>query len=175
METKNLEKKVTKNNRKGDLSLILGLVLVAVLGFFLMKEKEVEPSYKLPLTLSGDAGLKQLTYAEYQEKINNDEQFVVILERATCSHCVTYMPIAEKFAKDNNVPMYYVDTDTFTAEDWEGFEKSNSYLRKANGKWGTPTTVVLAGSESVDYIEGSTTADELVKLYNKYFDANLEV
>ena len=151
MEKENLEKKVIKNNRKGDLLLILGLVVVAVLGFFLMKEKEVEPSYKLPLTLSGDPGLKQLTYAEYQEKIDNDEQFVIILERATCSHCVTYMPIAEKFAKDN------------------------SYLRKSNGKWGTPTTVVLAGSESVSYIEGSTTADELVELYNEYFDTNLEV
>ena len=34
----------------------------------------------------------------------------------------------------------------------------------------TPTTVVLAGREAVDYIEGSTTAENLVELYDKYFE-----
>ena len=163
-----------KKSNKGDIFLILGLILVVVLGFLVMKDKNAGPSYELPLTLSGEGGLHQLTYTEYQEKIDNDEEFVVILERATCSHCITYMPIAEQFAKDNNLPMYYVDTDTFTNEDWEGFEKSNSYLRKANGDWGTPTTLVLAGSETVDYKVGVTEAEELKKLYNKYFDIEKE-
>lgn len=163
-----------KKSNKGDIFLILGLIVVVVLGFLVMKDKNAGPSYELPLTLSGEAGLHQLTYSEYQEKIDNKEEFVIILERATCSHCVTYMPIAEQFASDNNVPMYYVDTDTFTAEDWEGFEKSNSYLRKANGNWGTPTTLVLAGSEMVDYIEGTTDAETLKDLYNEYFELNKE-
>ena len=171
-----VEEKVEKENtikstkKKSDVFLILGLVVVLVLGFVLMSDKNAGPKYELPLTLSGEAGLQQLTYAEYQKKIDDNEEFVVILERATCSHCVTYMPIAEAFAKDNNLPMYYVDTDTFSQSDWEGFEKSNSYLRKANGYWGTPTTMVLAGSETVDYIEGTSNADELLDLYNKYFD-----
>ena len=164
------EVKVEKINNKGDIFLILGLVVVVVLGFLLMRDKNAGPSYELPLTLSGEAGLQQLTYAEYQEKIDNDDEFVVILERTTCSHCVTFMPVAESFANDNGVPMYYVDTDTFTSEDWDGFEKSISYLKKANGNWGTPTTVVQAGYETVDYIEGETTADKLLELYNEYFD-----
>lgn len=164
----------SKKSNKGDIILILGLVLVAVLGFLVMKDKNAGPAYELPLTLSGEAGLQQLSYQEYQEKIDNKEHFVVILERATCSHCVTYMPIAEKFASDNKLPMYYVDTDTFTAEDWEGFEKSNSYLRKAKGDWGTPTTLVLAGSEAVDYVVGVTEANELKDMYNKYFDIEKE-
>ena len=158
------------NNKKGDLFLILGLVVVVILGFLVMKDKNAGPSYELPLTLSGEAGLQELTYAEYKEKINNGEEFVVILERATCSHCVTYLPIAREFASTNNVPMYYIDTDTFTQSDWEGFEKSITYLRKANGNWGTPTTVVQAGSTTVDFIEGTTSKEELLELYNKYFD-----
>lgn len=168
VEEKNTDKVSTK--KKSDIFLVLGLVVVLVLGFVLMSDKDAGPKYELPLTLTGEAGLQQLTYAEYQKKIDNNEEFVVILERATCSHCVTYMPIAEAFAKDNNLPMYYVDTDTFSQSDWEGFEKSNSYLRKANGYWGTPTTMVLAGSETVDYIEGTSNATELLDLYNKYFD-----
>ena len=157
-------------NKRNDMFLILGLVVVVVLGFFAMKGKSVETTYELPLTLSGEVGLHQLTYEEYQEKIDNKEEFVVILERATCPHCVTYLPVAEQFAKDNNVPMYYVDTDTFTAEDWEGFEKSNSYLKKSKGNWGTPTTVVLVGSQAVSYIEGASTAEDLLELYNEYFE-----
>lgn len=163
-----------KKFNKGDIILMLGLVVVVVLGFLVMKDQNTGPSYELPLTLSGEAGLQQLTYSEYQEKINNNEHFVVILERATCSHCVTYMPIAEQFASDNNLPMYYVDTDTFTAEDWESFEKSNSYLKRAKGNWGTPTTLVLAGRETVYYVVGVTDENELKDMYNKYFNIENE-
>ena len=156
---KNNEQKKSSSKKKikmSDVILILGLVIVIVLGCFIMKGEKVEPKYELPLTLTGENGLHQLTYQEYQEKIDNNEHFVVIIERATCSHCVTFMPIAEKFATNYNVPMYYVDTDTFSSEDWSGFEKSNTYFKKSKGNWGTPTTIVLAGNESVDYIEGVT-------------------
>lgn len=166
----NTSVKVVATKNKSDLFLVIGLVAVVVLGFLVMGDKNKEPSYELPLTLSGEPGLHQLSYAEYQEKIDNGDHFVVILERATCPHCVTYLPVARQFAIDNNVSMYFVDTDTFSSDDWVGFEKSNSFLRKANGYWGTPTTVVLAGSEAIDYIEGATTADSLLDLYNKYFD-----
>ena len=70
--------------------------------------------------------------------------------------------------------MYYVDTDTFTAEDWETFETSNTFLKKQKGNWGTPTTVVLAGKEAVDYVEGETTEDELQRLYDENFEMNKE-
>ena len=169
-EEKKQQVVMEKKLKLSDIILIVGLIVVVVLGCFMLKGEKVEPSYELPLTLTGDAGLQQLTYSEYKEKVENDESFVLIIERATCSHCVTFMPVAEQFAKDNNVPMYYVDTDTFSEEDWNGFEKSNTYLKKNSGNWGTPTTVVLAGREAVDYIEGSTTAENLVELYDKYFE-----
>lgn len=156
--------------KKSDIFLILGLVVVIVLGCFLMKGEKYVPGYELPLTLSGDKGLHQLTYAEYQEKIDNGDHFVVIVERATCSHCVTYMPIAEDFAKDKKVPMYYVDTDTFSEEDWTTFEKSVTFFKDAKGEWGTPTTLVQAGSETVTAIEGVTDAKALEELYDKYFE-----
>jgi len=171
-EEKNVESAVVvkkSKKKKGDKFLVLGLVLVILLGMVVLGLSGTKPTYELPLTLEGDAGLQQLTYSEYQDKIDNGDEFVVILERATCGHCVTYMPIAEQFATDNNVPMYYVDTDTFGDDDWNGFERSNSYLRKANGNWGTPTTLVQAGSSTVDFIEGATTVEALLELYNNNF------
>lgn len=160
--------------KKKDMILICALVVVVIIGCFVMKGEKAKPSYTLPLTLTGEGGLHELSYAEYQEKIDNKESFVVILERATCSHCVNFMPVAEKFASDKNLPMYYVDTDTFSEEDWENFSVSNSFLKKNSNSWGTPTTVVLAGSEAVDYIEGETTAEKLQGLYDNYFDIEKE-
>lgn len=174
VSSQDIVKEKKEGLKKSDGLLILALIVVVILGCFVLKGKPVELSYELPLTLSGEAGLKELSYAEYQEKIDNDESFVLIIERATCSHCVNFMPVAESFANDNQVPMYYVDTDTFSDEDWASFEESNSFLKKNSDKWGTPTTVVLAGSEAVDYIEGETTADELLELYQEYFDMESE-
>ncbi len=171
-ETKNTEK--AKEFQKSDLFLIVGLVVVVVLGCFLMKGKKEEVQYQLPLTLSGDVGLQLLSYQEYQDKIDQKESFVVVLSRESCSHCASFLPVAEEFAKTNNVPMYYVDTDTFTEEEWNTFEKSNTFLKKNSGKWGTPTTVVLAGKEAVDYVEGETTSEKLLELYQQYFDMNQE-
>ena len=169
-----VEEKKGKKLKKSDLILIIGLIIVVILGCFLMKGQKEEVSYQLPLTLEGEAGLQLLSYSDYQKKIDNNESFVVILSRESCSHCANFMPVAKEFASSKNLPMYYVDTDTFTEEDWSSFEKSNTFLKKNNGNWGTPTTIVLAGKEAVDYIEGETTADKLQELYDKYFDLKQE-
>ena len=156
--------------KKSDIFLILGLVVVIVLGCFLMKGEKYVPDYKLPLKLEGEPGLHQLTYAEFQKKVDNDDGFVFIIERASCSYCVEFMPKAEKFAKDFGVPLYYVDTDTFSDEDWTNFEKSITFFKRVGDGWGTPTTLVLAGEEEVAAVEGATEATELKELYNEYFD-----
>ena len=160
--------------KKKDMFLIAALVIVLILGCILMKGEKNKPSYKLPLAIEGEAGLHLLSYTEYQSKIDNNESFVVILSRESCSHCQNFLPVAKSFAEENSLPMYYIDTDTFTQEEWETFEKSNTFLKKNSGNWGTPTTVVLAGKEAVEYIEGETTAEELQKLYDKNFEKNGE-
>ena len=155
--------------KKKDIFLIAVLIVVVILGCFIMKGEKEEPTYTLPLTIEGEKGLHLLSYAEYQGKIDNNESFVVILSRESCSHCQNFLPVAKEFAESKELPMYYIDTDTFTQDEWQTFEKSNSFLKKNSGNWGTPTTVVLAGKDAVDYIEGETTADQLQELYNKYF------
>lgn len=161
-----------KGIKKMDVALVLGALLVIVLGFFVMKGTKVQPNYKLPLTLSGEVGLHKLSYAEYQEKIDNNEQFVVIIERTTCSHCQNFMPVAEEFANDERVPMYYIDTDEMEEDEWEKLEKSNTFFEDNADNWGTPTTLVLAGKESVDSVIGESDSDSLLDLYEKYFDVD---
>lgn len=156
--------------KKNDIALILGVIIVIVVGVFLMKGTKAKPTYELPLTLSGQAGLQKLSYSEYQQKIDNDESFVVIIERTSCSHCQNFMPVAEEFASSNKLPMYYIDTDEMEDSEWSLLETSNSFFKKQGENWGTPTTIVLAGNTAVDYIEGETDADSLLDFYKKYFD-----
>ena len=159
-----------KNIKKTDIALIVGAVIVILIGCLVMKGTKAEKNYELPLSLTGESGLHKLTYDEYQEKIDNNEAFVVIIERTTCSHCQNFMPVAETFASENNLPMYYIDTDEMEEEDWSKLETSNTFFKKNKNSWGTPTTIVLAGNESLEYIEGETDADSLLELYEKYFD-----
>ena len=151
--------------KKSDLILIGSLIIVVILGFFLLKGEKL-----------GNGGAVQLSYDEYVEKIEDDEKFVLIVERATCSHCVSYMPVVKKFARSKNVNIYYVDTDTFSEEDWENFEETNSFFIEKNESeegWGTPTTLFLDGNEAVDHIVGQTTSNVLedyFEKYNEYFE-----
>jgi predicted bacteriocin transport accessory protein len=159
-----------KNIKKTDIALVIGVILIIVLGFFVMKGTKASPTYELPLTLEGEAGLQKLSFTEYQEKINNNEEFVVIIERTTCSHCQNFMPVAEEFAKDKSLPMYYIDTDEMEDDEWSDLESSATFFKTKGDNWGTPTVLVQSGKETVDYIEGETDADSLTKLYEKYFD-----
>lgn len=158
--------------KKTDIALIAGVVLVIVVGFFAMKGTKAQPNYELPLTLSGEAGLHKLSYSEYQEKIDNNESFIVIVSRTTCSHCQNFMPVAEDFANDESLPLYYIDTDDFTSDEWTDLEKSNTFFKENSGNWGTPTTLVLAGEESIDSVVGESDSDALLDLYEKYFDVD---
>ena len=89
-------------------------------------EKEVE----YPLTLAGNAGLQQITYNDYEEKVKNGDAFIFIIERAGCSYCVQYMPIVEEVANEYKIPLYYIDTDTLTEAEMELLENNNTYLKR---------------------------------------------
>ena len=160
--------------KKNDIALIIGVVVVVIVGICLMGTSQAQTDYELPLTLEGEPGLTKLSYDEYSQKIDNGDAFVVIVERADCSHCINYMPVAEEFAETNNVPMYYIDTDEMDEDDWNDISTSNTFFKRNQSSWGTPTTIVLLGDRALDYIEGETDADSLMELYSEYFGLNSE-
>ena len=147
--------------KKTDIILIAVVAVIIVLGIVFLGKSEAKVEYDYPFTLKGEAGLVELTYSEYEEKIESNEPFIFIIERTTCSHCQNFMPVAEKFAREYNIPIYYIDTDKFEGDEWTGLEKSNSFFKKNSGNWGTPTIMILVGSDAVDYYQGETDSDGL--------------
>ena len=150
--------------KKTDITLIAVVAIIIILGIAFLGKAEAKPNYDFPLKLSGDAGLTELTYAQYEEKIESKEPFIFIIERTTCSHCQNFMPVAEKFAKDYNIPIYYIDTDKFVGDEFTSLQKSNSFFKKKKESWGTPTTMILVGSDAVDFVEGETDSNGLYNL-----------
>ena len=71
------------------------------------------------------------------------------------------MPIVEEVAKEKKIPIYYIDTDTLSSEEFDELGSTNNYLKK--NKWGTPTTLFMLGDRVLESISGYVDKDEFLK------------
>lgn len=138
--------------KKSDLILIAIILLIIVIASFSSKGTITYEDVKYPLTLSGEVGLNQITYNDYKNMVESEKAFIVIIERSGCTYCIQYMPIVEEIAKEKNIPIYYIDTDTLTNDEFNELSRKNSYLKR--NEWGTPTTLFMLGNRVLDTIGG---------------------
>ena len=146
--------------KKTDFILIGVVMLIIVTAMFFTKGTIAEEEINYPLTLAGEAGLHQITYNDYEEKVENGDAFIVIIERAGCSYCVQYMPIVEEVANEKKIPIYYIDTDTLSQDEYTELSTTNNYLKRND--WGTPTTLFMLGSRVIDSIGGYVDKDSVL-------------
>ena len=116
-----------------------------------------------------NTGLKKLTFNEAKEKIENKEDFVLILSANGCSHCANYKPNALIVAEKYNINIYYLDIDVDN-------EDKNNILDYFNFDGATPTTIFLKEGKEVSIMErlvGETSRQNLInKLIKlKYIEA----
>lgn len=151
--------------KKQDIILIGAAILVFVILIFALDKTNANP-IELPLTLTGEEKvLTEINYTTYEEKINNGDNFIVIIERTDCTYCIKYMPVVEEATSELGIPVYYINTDNLTQDEYTSLNNSNSYLRR--NQWGTPTTLLLSGSKVVDSISGYVEKDEFLEFINK--------
>ena len=146
--------------KKSDFILIGVVILIVVVAMFSTKGTIAQEEVNYPLTLSGEAGLHQITYNDYEEKVENGDAFIVIIERAGCGYCVQYMPIVEEVANEKKIPIYYIDTDTLSQEEYTELSTTNNYLKRND--WGTPTTLFMLGDRVLDSIGGYVEKDSVL-------------
>lgn len=150
--------------KKSDIALIVGAVLVILISIFAFSGKE-EKTEK-PVVLSDNfAEIKSTTYSEYKDMLDNDKTFIVLIVREGCTYCEKFAPIVDEVVKEKNIPIYQVDIATLEEDELQSFQESNKYLK--NNDWGTPTTLVLKGSEVIDSLSGYTEKEELIKFLDK--------
>lgn len=157
--------------KKTDYILIGVVALIIILSIFVVKgtNKEEETNTS-KVSLVGDAGLVKVGYSDYDTSIKNGEGQLIIIERTGCAYCEKYMPIAEEVAKEKNIPIRYMDIAEISEDELTSLTTSNSYFKK-NTEWGTPTTLLMNGSDVIDSISGYVEKDKL----NEFIDKNVNL
>ena len=141
--------------------ILIGLVLVVVLvGVLSNKGTKAESEIVFPLELTGEVGLNEITYDEYEDMVKNNKPFIVVIERTGCSYCQMYMPIMEEVAKEKKIAITYINTDNLTNDEYTKLSTTNKYLKK--NQWGTPTTLFMVGDRVVDSIGGYVEKDSVL-------------
>lgn len=170
------EKKVVKEkksfsltSKQKDLILILLVIVLLVVALFVTMKKTPKLDIELPITLQGEAGFTEITYSEYEEKMNTKEPFLVVIVRDGCGYCEMYEPIVEEVANEYRLPIYYINMTNLNNDEYTALGTSNSYFKKNQGKWGTPTTLFMYGNSVIDSIPGYVDKDEFVKFVKENF------
>ena len=166
------EPKVTKEKKKFELTskqrdiiLVLLVAVVLVIALVLTGGKKLD--IELPIALEGTAGFNEITYAEYEEKLNTEAPFVVVIKRDGCSFCEKYDPVVSEVANEYGLPISYINLSNLTTEEQSALSRSNSYLRKE--QWGTPTTLFMYGNTVVDSIGGYVEKEEFIEFVKENF------
>ncbi len=154
--------------KKTDIALILGVIVVIIISIFAFSGSSQK--IEKPILLEDDFnGLKEISYSEYNELVENDSKFILLIVREGCTYCESFEPIIEETSIEKNIPVYMVDIATFSEDEMSKFYESNRFLSK--GEWGTPTTLVLQGDQVIDSLEGLTEKDKLIE----FLDENVQV
>ena len=174
--TPNVQEKVVKEkksfsltSKQKDLILILLVVVLLIVALFVTMKKEPELDIELPIALQGEAGFTEITYSEYEEKMNTEAPFLVVVVRDGCGYCEMYEPILEEVAGEYKIPIYYINMSNLSSEEYTALGTSNSYFKKNQGKWGTPTTLFMYGKSVIDSISGYVDKDGFVDFVKENF------
>ncbi len=148
-----------------DIILILLVAVVLVIALVLTKKPKLD--IELPVALAGDAGYNEITYADYEAKMEAKEPFLVIIVKDGCPFCEDYEPIVKEVAEEYKLPINFINLTHLSDEEFDKLATSNLYLKRT--QWGTPTTLFLYGNTVVDSIGGYVEKDELMEFVRANF------
>ena len=162
VEAKKEEKKSFKlTSKQKDIVLILLVVVLLVVACIVTTTKKETVNIDLPATVVGEAGTHTITYSDYEEMMNSENPFLMIIIQDGCGYCEAYEPIVEEVANEYAIPVYYLNLTSLSKEESTKLNKSNSYLRTQS--WGTPTTLFMYKDNVIDSIGQYADKDEFVK------------
>lgn len=110
-----------------------------------------------------ESNLVELTFDELTKKVENKEDFILVIESDQCSACTIYMPTMEKVVKNYNVKVNYINIRVLTDEQ---SAKLATYVYTNS----TPLTVYFkegVASDTHNRIVGAANYDAVVESFTK--------
>ncbi len=149
--------------KKSDLVLIGGVILVILISLLAFNGNKEE--IEVPVTLEGEPGINEITYAEYEDKIDSGKPFIVMIVNDGCSYCEMFVPVMTEVAEEYSIPVYSLNLAILTSDEYNSLSNSNSYLKR--NEWGTPTTLLMQGKTVIDSIGGYVEKATLIEFMEK--------
>lgn len=143
-------KKVVKLKKTKNIIIIVILILIATLGIIFISSK----------TTNGK--LEKINYKTVKEKMSKKEDFVLIVSRTDCSHCISYKPKVKQIAEDYNLTIYYIDYDDEKNKD--------KFLEEFNLDGSTPITLFIKNGKQtsvLNRLEGDLETDKVIERLKK--------
>lgn len=156
--------------KKSDLILIGGVILVILISLLAFNSKETK--IEVPVELEGDPGINEITYAEYEDKIDSEKPFIVMIVNDGCSYCEMFIPVMTEVTSEYNIPVYSLNLALLTGDEYNSLSNSNSYLKRND--WGTPTTLLMQGKTVIDSISGYKEKEQVVDFMEKNIVLDIE-
>ena len=108
--------------------------------------------------------LIKVNYNDVVNKVNNNEDFILVISQSTCSHCATYKPKLIEIAKEYNLDIFYIDYND------ESTDTQIKFLKEFNLSGATPTTIFIKdGKEAslLNRLEGDLSSSKVVEKFKK--------
>lgn len=106
----------------------------------------------------------ELSFDEFQNKLNNKDSFVVVMGSSTCSACAMYKKTMQDVIKDKQVEIFYLGLDKLNDEQYSKIY--SKYVIES-----TPTTIFIKdGTETTTYdrIIGAASYSKVVDALKKH-------
>ena len=147
--------------------IVLSVVVVFLVTACILTgaKREDKLDIELPVAVEGEAGTKTISYTEYEELMNSNKPFLMVIIQDGCGYCEMYEPVVEEVANELGIPVNYLNLTNLSSEESNKLSKSNSYLKK--NQWGTPTTLFMVGDKVIDSIDQYVEKDDFLDFVEK--------
>ena len=108
-----------------------------------------------------NSGIKEISFNEFNSKIENKETFILYVGNKNCHNCVSYEPVLKEVLKENNLTAYKLDNSKLSEDE---FDKLNDKFSIS----GTPTIIfVNKGDEetTLNRIVGNTSKESTIEKF----------
>ncbi len=107
---------------------------------------------------------KNINIDEYLSLKKGSNLSIIYIARPTCSYCVKQSPILKNVAYLYNLEVNYLNTDELDQEGFNKLAQSDEYFQ---GRWGTPTILLVKDDKIVSMSNGYRSKDALVTFFKE--------
>lgn len=106
--------------------------------------------------------LESINVERYLELKEESNPSIIYIARPTCHYCEIQGPIIKNIAYENDLTIYYLNTDEMGAEDSSKLIKSDDTFKDG---FGTPCTIVVGDDKILGKSEGLTDKETMIEFF----------